>query len=420
MASSLTPATQAPDGHVSNLINPDGVGYRITITNIVCIVFFMIVVMVRLFTRVFLNRSFGHDDCKDKTAKTLILFATASFLAIMGVFQWMVSLGLGKHLWDVPLENYSPYFLQGWLTVAVLYSACMLTMKLSVLMLYRRLFPIHNFRIQWWSAFCFVNAYSVMFIFASLFSCSPVSAAWDVSISEHKCINRTALYIAYTVMNSISTWWILLMPMPIVWSLAMKNDQKYLLTSLFALGSLPCVTSIARLKVLVDWLHNGANDKDITYTLWNIVIWTQLELTVCMICACGPTLRTFVDRQIKIVKTLTSEHSWSRSWSKSFSSSSSGPNTSTSKHTQHSSYATDSSLGKPSRMASETSNLPNFIEMLQGRGGTKNKTLVTSNDAETGSMEHIVDEEEWGKSGEVREGIMVHTSYQVRTVREDV
>lgn len=175
---------------MSNLINPTGVGYRITITNIVCIVLFMIVVVVRLITRIFLNRSFGHDDCKRTPAtrwdriliwdSALILFATASFLAIMGVFQWMVSLGLGKHLWDVPLENYSPNFLRAWLTVAVLYSACMLTMKLSVLMLYRRLFPIQNFRIQWWCAFFFVNAYSVMFIFASLFSCSPVSAAWYV------------------------------------------------------------------------------------------------------------------------------------------------------------------------------------------------------------------------------------------------
>lgn len=191
MASNLTPATQAPDGRVSNLIDPTGVGYRITITNIVCIVLFMIVVVVRLITRIFLNRSFGHDDCKHSTfaawwnrtlisSLALILFATASFLAIMGVFQWMVSLGLGKHLWDVPLENYSPNFLRAWLTVAVLYSACMLTMKLSVLMLYRRLFPIQNFRLQWWCAFSFVSAYSVMFIFASLFSCSPISAAWYV------------------------------------------------------------------------------------------------------------------------------------------------------------------------------------------------------------------------------------------------
>ncbi|KAH0314680.1 hypothetical protein KCU71_g6488, partial [Aureobasidium melanogenum] len=316
-------------------------------------------------------------------------------------------------------------FLRAWLTAAVLYSACMLTMKLSVLMLYRRLFPIQNFRIQWWCAFFFVNAYSVMFIFASLFSCSPISAAWDVTVSEHKCINRTALYIAYTVMNSISTWWILLMPMPIVWSLALKNDQKYLLTSLFALGSLPCVTSIARLKVLVDWLHHGANDNDITYTLWDIVLWTQLELTVCMICACGPTLRTFVDRQIKIVKTITSERSWSkswmsRSWSKSWGSSSTRSRSHSHSHNNNSSYATDTTLAKSTRLGSDASQLPNFIEMLQGRG-TKNKALITSNDvgADTASMEHIVDEEEFHVKPD-QEGIMVHTSYQVRTVREDV
>jgi uncharacterized protein HemY len=64
MALSLTPAIQAPEGYVSNLVNPVGVGSRITVTNIVCVVLFMIVVVVRLITRVILNRSFGHDDCK--------------------------------------------------------------------------------------------------------------------------------------------------------------------------------------------------------------------------------------------------------------------------------------------------------------------------------------------------------------------
>jgi hypothetical protein len=61
---SLTPAAQAPPGSVSDLVNPSGVGFRITITNVVCVVLFMMVVIIRLITRCFLNRSFGHDDCK--------------------------------------------------------------------------------------------------------------------------------------------------------------------------------------------------------------------------------------------------------------------------------------------------------------------------------------------------------------------
>lgn len=157
---------------------------------------------------------------------------------------------------------------------------------------------------------------------------------------------------------------------------------------------------------------------------------SQLELTVCMICACGPTLRTFVDRQIKIVKTLTSERSWSKSWVSRSWSKSWGSNTSTSaSHSRHQhpsgshhSYATDTTLAKSTRGGSDAaSHLPNFIEMLQGRG-TKNKALITSHDVgadDSASMEHIVDDEDY-KAKPDQEGIMVHTSYQVRTVREDV
>jgi hypothetical protein len=154
-----------------------------------------------------------------------------------------------------------------------------------------------------------------------------------------------------------------------------------------------------------------------------------------MICACGPTLRTFIDRQIKIVKTLSSERSWSKSWmSRSWSKSwGSGSNTAThsappshahSSYQTHS-YATDSTLAKSTRLDSDAaSQLPNFIEMLQGRG-TKNKALITSHDVgadDSASMEHIIDGagDEYRVKPDQQEGIMVHTSYQVRTVREDV
>lgn len=62
--------------------------------------------------------------------------------------------------------------------------------------------------------------------------------------------------------------------------------------------------------------------------------------------------------------------------------------------------------------------------MLQGRG-TKNKALITSHDVgadDSASMEHIIDGagDEYRVKPDQQEGIMVHTSYQVRTVREDV
>jgi hypothetical protein len=148
-----------------------------------------------------------------------------------------------------------------------------------------------------------------------------------------------------------------------------------------------------------------------------------------MICACGPTLRTFIDRQVKLVKTLSSDRSWSKSWvSRSWTKSWGTNTTSHSQPSHHStthSYAT--STTKSSRLDSDAaSHLPNFIEMLQGRG-TKNKALITSRDVGSGagddsaSLEHIVDERDGYRVNPAhQEGIMVHTSYQVRTVREDV
>lgn len=60
----------------------------------------------------------------------------------------------------------------------MIYSVCMLIVKMSVLMLYRRLFPIENFRYLWWiCAFCTVG-YGLGAIFSSLFACVPVRANW--------------------------------------------------------------------------------------------------------------------------------------------------------------------------------------------------------------------------------------------------
>lgn len=102
MASNLTPATQAPDGRVSNLIDPTGVGYRITITNIVCIVLFMIVVVVRLFTRIFLNRSFGHDDCKRSSSSCHLLEWPTDIQSSTHPFCYCIVLG---HYGRLPMDG---------------------------------------------------------------------------------------------------------------------------------------------------------------------------------------------------------------------------------------------------------------------------------------------------------------------------
>lgn len=73
------------------------------------------------------------------------IFALLAWFVCFAVFTLDVRYGMGKHIWDVTLAYYSPHFLLMWTMSAVVYITAMLAIKFSILMMYRRLFPIQNF-----------------------------------------------------------------------------------------------------------------------------------------------------------------------------------------------------------------------------------------------------------------------------------
>jgi hypothetical protein len=67
------PAATPPNGTIPNFVNPPNIGYRQTTTNIVVLVIMIIVVFLRLYTRIFIVRSFGYDDCMYQSVHLLVL-----------------------------------------------------------------------------------------------------------------------------------------------------------------------------------------------------------------------------------------------------------------------------------------------------------------------------------------------------------
>ncbi|KEQ77812.1 hypothetical protein M436DRAFT_36696, partial [Aureobasidium namibiae CBS 147.97] len=281
---STTPARMPPPGVTSNFINPVNTGYQQTICNVLCSIFVAIFVGTRIYTRIKLVKCVSWDDY-------LIILAALVFYAEVGCFQYIVQVGLGRHLWDVSAERFSPTFLEVWTFGAMIYSVCMLLTKMSILMLYRRLFPIDNFRYLWWMCVFCTMGYGLGAIFSSLFACVPVRAQWDLTISASRCINKQAFYIGNGVMNIITDLMILALPIPIVWRLTLELRQKIILSVVFTLGSISCVISLVRLLSIVTWIRVG--NSDITYTLQPIVAWSEIELAACIICANAPCLRPF-------------------------------------------------------------------------------------------------------------------------------
>ena len=76
--------------------------------------------------------------------------------------------------------------------------------------------------------------------FAVVFKCKPIHIAWTidpVELMEH-CDDYNAYLIATSVINVILDFWILALPLSIVWALQMSRRSKASLSGIFLLGAL--------------------------------------------------------------------------------------------------------------------------------------------------------------------------------------
>ncbi|KAH0386879.1 hypothetical protein KCU92_g2262, partial [Aureobasidium melanogenum] len=379
------PAAKPPNGITPNFVDPPSIGHRQTATNIVVLIIMIIVVLLRLYTRIFIVKSVGYDDWA--MIASLLVCITA-----IALYQGLVHLGMGRHLWNVPVAQFSPYFLRLYLIASVFYSSSMLSIKVAIMLLYRRLFPIQNFLWRWWAVFLFAVGYSVAGILTEIFDCTPVHFQWDI-FAEGKCINRPAFYIANAVCNSVSDLLILALPIPVVWNLALTRRKKITLSLVFAMGSAGCIVSIIRLRSIIAYLEAG--DGDLTYTILDFVEWSSIEACTSMLCGCVPTLKPLFETYFRGIFESTQD----------------------SKHTGQY-FRTDERRTDHSHKGSNLDPFRGDIEMNRH----KNQAQVTANHVESDAdsmdeilahqppaiEDHIIDER-------TTSGIVVSHSYQVRT-----
>ena len=88
-----------------------------------------------------------------------------------------------------------------------------------------------------WCLGGFVLAYSLVQTIAVIFHCVPVQAAWNPRV-QGKCINVNAVFITMGVLNAITDFVTLILPMPILWSLQMPRAKKVQVMLIFLLGGL--------------------------------------------------------------------------------------------------------------------------------------------------------------------------------------
>ena len=70
-----------------------------------------------------------------------------------------------------------------------------------------------------------------------VFQCQPVHAFWQPQV-QHHCFDQMAYYIAHGSLNLVTDVFVVLMPIPILWSLQLPTARKSGLVAVFLLAGL--------------------------------------------------------------------------------------------------------------------------------------------------------------------------------------
>lgn len=125
-----------------------------------------------------------------------------------------------------------------WLVVAeILYAFNLGWTKLSLLLMYYRIFRFPYFKKMAWIVGSFVMAWVVCITFLFVFICVPVEKLWYPHLPG-RCINQVGTWIANAASTILTDIIILFLPLPQVWSLRLKRREKIGLTAAFSLGFL--------------------------------------------------------------------------------------------------------------------------------------------------------------------------------------
>ncbi|KAI9743050.1 MAG: hypothetical protein M1818_003345 [Claussenomyces sp. TS43310] len=175
------------------------------------------------------------------------------------------------------------------------------SLKLSVLLLFRRIFVGKVFKTVSILATIVVVLWTVAFFFATLFQCgSRPSWLWQSpkAVATH-CSDYKYIQLGHATSDVATDLVVLAIPIPIIWKLHMSPPQKLALLVVFLLGYISTAAATARVVfVTKDLYKTTTGARDIRGEETNVMVWGYVEAGVGVIAACLPTLRPLLNSRM--------------------------------------------------------------------------------------------------------------------------
>ncbi|PWY74281.1 hypothetical protein BO70DRAFT_354661 [Aspergillus heteromorphus CBS 117.55] len=255
-----------------------------------------LVVLVRVYARGFLIRSFGWDD-------GLICAALLLNIVVMALSLQVLRYGAGIHIWALTASE-APLLYQWLVAAQLVYMVALWTCRISGLAFYRRLNPMPQFQGYLRASFAFVTAVLVAQVLVIALQCIPLAALWGAA--EGTCLGSQTVFISTAALTIVCDSIILLLPVKIVFSIRASPARKTALAVVLCFGILyvpaglngECVlivssavmTSICRIIAMIPAIR----DTDATWYFSVVMVWSDTEVSTAIIALSLPALKGLV------------------------------------------------------------------------------------------------------------------------------
>ncbi|KAJ2907119.1 uncharacterized protein MKZ38_007634 [Zalerion maritima] len=292
--------------------------------------------------------------------------------------------GLGYH-WEFTTDEQKGGYMKVGNLISCSYILGFVTVKLSFACLYLRLMTERKYQLLNKGLVIFLLCQGIEEVCVVLFRCKPIHKAWTLG-AEGTCIDLLPFYYTAFAFKFITDVILFVQPIPTLWRLQLPLGKRIGLIIMMSIGLLVCIISIIRVTYI------GSVGPDPTWLVVDSMIWSEIEVTALIVCACVPSLRHVIQKIPALSKALglSSERSkmfYGRSYggrSKGVSialNSRSGPQSANAAHPQRDKSAqfglTSAAVGAGNRASSSES-----TEEIVGNG--KKFGIMVTHDIEMG------------------------------------
>ncbi|KAL2812643.1 hypothetical protein BJX63DRAFT_421689 [Aspergillus granulosus] len=241
-----------------------------------------VVLLLRLFARIYVLKKMGFDDY-------LIIFACGFAWAFSSVTVVAVNHGLGSHYVDVDKSGMITYSFSVWLS-SMFYLTTLGFIKTSVCWFYTRLGDKNLTRLSF-IMFGIITCQALANVLTAAFQCRPIPKAWNASL-DGTCVNINVFYLANAALNILTDLLTYSLPIRVILKLQMPRNQKVALVFILCLGLFACVSSIVRITFIPEMLTSD----DPTWAISGAMYWSVIEINIGILAASIPSFKAIASR----------------------------------------------------------------------------------------------------------------------------